>query len=1264
MRTQFLYLLAAGAMLGATVQNSAAQANLPLFTDNLVNGFQNWSWATVNLTNSSPVHSGTRSISVYNAGNYQALWLEQPNFNTAPYASLNFWANGGTNGGQTVTVKGVINGNGVGGFSIGPLTAGTWTQYTIPLSSLGIANVTNCNGIQIQGTSGAQQVFYVDDMQLVAAPAPTVVHLKVDASKTLRTVDSRCFGVNNATWDGYLNNSQTLPLLRQNGVTTLRWPGGSTSDGYHWYNDTANNNTFNQLATNLGANVFITVNYGSGTSNEAAAWVKSVNVTNNFGFKYWEIGNECYGTWETDNNAPAHDPYTYAARAAGYIQLMRAASPGIHIGVVAVPGENTYSNNANHFAINPRTGSTNYGWTPIMLNTLKTLGVTPDFLIYHFYPEYTPPTTSGTAPANDSDALLMQVASNPSASNWSDWASAAASLRQQLTDYLGASNGSNVELVCTENNSDSGGFGKQLTSIVNGLYVADSLAALMKTEFNGYIWWDFRNGAQTTGSFDPTLYGWRTVGDEGMVGGASSPPYPTFYAEKLMQFFARGGDTVLNASSDYLLLSAYAVRRTNGALALLVINKDVTTNFTAQISLTNFFPAGSAMVRSFGINQDEAARTNNPTPGSQDIATNSLAVSALFTNTFPAGSMTLITFSSGLIASTVNLISGANPSVYGNPVSFTATVQTNGVAVGNISGESVTFYNGAVTLGSGNLNGSGQASYSTTSTQLPAGNASVTAVYGGNTNYVGSSNSPALAQTVNTATVTAGLTGTVAKNYDGTTAATLAAGNYSLAGVVGGDSVTLNNPAAVSYDSRNAGSGKTVTVNGLAISGSSATNYTLSSATVAAGVGVINPTNLTVTAAANVKNYDGTTAAATLPVVTVGSVQAGDNGSFAETYDTQNVGTGKTLTPSGAVLDGNAGNNYNYTFVPAANGTINPATLTYTANPTNMVYGSAVPGLGGTVGGFVTGENQSGATTGTMSFTTTATSTSGVGSYAVNGSGLTANNGNYNFVQAAANATALSVTAASLTVTNLAVPDKVYDGTTNAPLDASNAGLNGILNSDQVTLSSSNAAGYYMDKNVGTNKPVTVIGLALAGTGAANYVVLAPTNLTGNITFASLTVTGIVANSKLFDGTTLATVSGPANLNGMATGDNVSLVTSNETATFADPNVGIGIPVTVTGYATSGADAANYNLSQPTGLTANILAAAPAISSVSASGGVVQIQFTGPAGAGYSVLAGSDLTVPLGQWSVVATGTFGAGPVTVSDNSSSLPRRFYVIVSQ
>ena len=122
-----------------------------------------------------------------------------------------------------------------------------------------------------------------------------------------------------------------------------------------------------------------------------------------------------------------------------YIQQMKAAYPAvpIKVGVVVVPGEGSYSNNATHFAVNPRTGTTNYGWTPIVLSQMKTLGVLPDFLIYHFYPQYTTSGWSFYAGSPDSDPLLLQVAGNPCPLNWSDWASAAADLRQQITDYLG-----------------------------------------------------------------------------------------------------------------------------------------------------------------------------------------------------------------------------------------------------------------------------------------------------------------------------------------------------------------------------------------------------------------------------------------------------------------------------------------------------------------------------------------------------------------------------------------------------------------------------------------------------------------------------------------------------------------------------------------------------------------------------------------------------------------------------------------------------------
>src|SRR6185312_4679912 len=272
-----------------------------------------------------------------------------------------------------------------------------------------------------------------------------------------------------------------------------------------------------------------------------------------------------------------------------------------------------------------------YGWTPIVLATLKSAGIAPDFVVYHFYPQF---TSAGSTASADSDALLLQASAN--------WASDGADLRQQITDYFGPG-GTNIELVCTENNCDSGAMGRQSTSVVNALYLADNIGQLLKTEFRSYVWWDTHNGSDTSGSFDATLYGWRANGDFGLLS-ASNARYPAFYAEKLVQYFARPNDSVLPASSDYLLLSAYAVRRTNGAVTMLVINKDRATNFNAEVAITNYQPNARATIQSYGIAQDEATRTNG-SAALQDISrADFLLAGTNFSYSFPPYSLTLFTF--------------------------------------------------------------------------------------------------------------------------------------------------------------------------------------------------------------------------------------------------------------------------------------------------------------------------------------------------------------------------------------------------------------------------------------------------------------------------------------------------------------------------------------------------------------------------------------------------------------------------------------------
>ena len=93
-------------------------------------------------------------------------------FNTAPYASLSFWINGGAAGASGVQVMGVVN-NQLSRrlYNLPALAANTWAQFNIPLSALGVANIRNCQGFWFYATSAGTTTFYVDSIQLNIAAA-------------------------------------------------------------------------------------------------------------------------------------------------------------------------------------------------------------------------------------------------------------------------------------------------------------------------------------------------------------------------------------------------------------------------------------------------------------------------------------------------------------------------------------------------------------------------------------------------------------------------------------------------------------------------------------------------------------------------------------------------------------------------------------------------------------------------------------------------------------------------------------------------------------------------------------------------------------------------------------------------------------------------------------------------------------------------------------------------------------------------------------
>src|SRR5215467_12037124 len=116
--------------------NLLAQAPLQTYTDHLVNAFQDWGWGTRNVTNTSPVHSGSNSFG-HSGGAWNALSFEHPDFDTSIYTNLSFWANGGS-GGQIIQVYAQYGTNNNAAATPVPFTlTTTWQQFVIPLSTLG-----------------------------------------------------------------------------------------------------------------------------------------------------------------------------------------------------------------------------------------------------------------------------------------------------------------------------------------------------------------------------------------------------------------------------------------------------------------------------------------------------------------------------------------------------------------------------------------------------------------------------------------------------------------------------------------------------------------------------------------------------------------------------------------------------------------------------------------------------------------------------------------------------------------------------------------------------------------------------------------------------------------------------------------------------------------------------------------------------------------------------------------------------------------------
>ena len=435
------------------------------------------------------------------------------------------------------------------------------------------------------------------------------------------------------------------------------------------------------------------------------------------------------------------------------------------------------------------------------------------------------------------------------------------------------------------------------------------------------------------------------------------------------------------------------------------------------------------------------------------------------------------------------------------------------------------------------------------------------------------------------------------KIYDATTAATL--GGAATVSAIGADTVSVTGAGTGVFASKNAGSGKTVTVSGYTLAGADAANYN-----------VVQPTGLTATigkaslaisgVSASDKVYDatvGATLAGLATVAALGSDVISVTGAGTATFADKQAGIGKAVLVQGYTLSGADAGNYNLAQPTGLTATIGKASLALTGVSVNgKTYdGTTAATLAGTAGvTALAGDSVTVAGSGTGTF---ADKNAGRGiAVTVDGytlAGLDA--GNYTLV-APAGLTA-DIARASLAVSGVTAADKTYDSTVAATL-AGNATV-AAFGADMVSVAGS-AAAVFADKRAGASKAVTVSGFTLAGADAANYDIVQPSGLSASIARASLAISGVAAGDKVYDATAGATLTGTATV--AALGSDAVGITGAGTARFADKNAGINKAVLVNGYTLDGADAGNYTLVQPAGLTANIGKASLALTGVTASG--------------------------------------------------------------
>ena len=305
------------------------------------------------------------------------------------------------------------------------------------------------------------------------------------------------------------------------------------------------------------------------------------------------------------------------------------------------------------------------------------------------------------------------------------------------------------------------------------------------------------------------------------------------------------------------------------------------------------------------------------------------------------------------------------------------------------------------------------------------------------------------------------------------------------------------------------------------------------------------------------------------------SVRLRANAAVTGSYNSQNIVLSSTGATSVNIVTASSGN------------AVAAKALTITANNRTKVYNTSLT-LGTSAFTFTGISNSETIGSVTLTAAEAASLTAGAGTHAIVPSGATG--GTFtasNYLISYVNGT-LTITPANQTIA--AITSAVTKNYGDAAYSIATTATSGLA----VSYSSSNSG----IASVALNGTVTIllpgtVTLTASQAGDSNYNAATSVTQTLTITAKGLTISGLSASNKNFDGNTDAIITGTPSLVGVVGTDDVSLI-GTVVGAFASSSVGTGIAVSVTGYSLNGTTASNYTLTQPT-LSADIIANTPTL---------------------------------------------------------------------